>query len=215
MQEPEGFETSDCSWAWCLHRSLYGLKQAGHEWHKKLHTVLVSMGFSCVRCEHSVWVYGHDSDNTHIIVPVFLDDMTIAAKGQEAIQQVIGELKTHFKLQDLGETTYLLGVGVNHNCEECSITLSQHQYTLNILECANMSDCNPVTTPLDPHITLSASDSPSTDEEKHEMRLVPDVNILGAGAYLAIATQPDIAYAVSVLSRFRKNPGKAHWTALK
>jgi hypothetical protein len=188
MKEPEGFETSDHSWALHLHRSLYGLKQAGHEWHKKLHTVLVSMGFSCVRCEHSVWVYGRDSDDTRIIIPVFVDDMTIAAKGQEAIQQVIEELKTHFKLRDLGETTYLLGVGISRIRKEHSITLSQHQYTLDIFECANMSDCNPVTTPLDPHITLSASDSPSTDEEKHKMRLVPYINILGAVAYLAIAT---------------------------
>jgi hypothetical protein len=215
MKEPEGFETSDHSWALRLRRSLYGLKQAGREWHKKLHTVLVSMGFSRVRCEHSVWVYGRDSDDTRIIIPVFVDDMTIAAKGQEAIQRVIEELKTHFKLRDLGETTYLLGVGISRIRKEHSITLSQRQYTLDILERANMSDCNPVTTPLDPHITLSASDSPSTDEEKHEMRLVPYINILGAVAYLAIATRPDIAYAVSVLSRFSKNPGKTHWTALK
>jgi hypothetical protein len=141
--------------------------------------------------------------------------MTIAAKGQEAIQRVIEELKAHFKLWDLGETTYLLGVGVNRIREERSITLSQRQFTLNILERANMSDCNPVSTPLDPHITLLTSDSPSTDEEKCEMRLVPYINILGAVAYLAIATRPDIAYAVSVLSRFSKNPGKTHWSALK
>jgi hypothetical protein len=215
MQEPEGFETSDRSWALRLRRSLYGLKQAGREWHKKLHSVLVSMGFLRVQCEHSVWVYGRDSDDTRIIVPVFVDDMTIAAKGREAIQQVIKELKTHFKLRDLGETTYLLGVAINRIRKECSITLSQRQFTLNILERANMLDCNPVSTPLDPHVVLSSSDSPSTDEEKHEMKSIPYINILGAVAYLAIATRPDIAYAVSVLSRFSKNPGKAHWAALK
>jgi hypothetical protein len=187
MQELEGFETSDHSWALCSHQSLYGLKQAGRKWHKKLHTVLVSIGFLHVQCEYSVWVYGCDSDDTHIIVPVFVNDMTIAAKGREAIQQVIEELKAHFKLRDLGETTYLLGVGVNRIGEEHSITLSQHQFTLNILECANMSDCNPASTPLDPHITLLTSDSPSTDEEKHKMRLIPYINILGAVAYLAIA----------------------------
>ena len=33
--------------------------------------------------------------------------------------------------------------------------------------------------------------------------------------YLAIATRPDIAYAVGVLSRFSSNPGMAHWKAVK
>ncbi len=34
-------------------------------------------------------------------------------------------------------------------------------------------------------------------------------------AYLTIATRPDVAYPISVLSRFSKNPDTAHWEALK
>lgn len=41
------------------------------------------------------------------------------------------------------------------------------------------------------------------------------INLLGATAYLATATRPDIAYPVAVLSRFSKNPGWTHWLALK
>ena len=33
--------------------------------------------------------------------------------------------------------------------------------------------------------------------------------------YLAVATRPDIAYAVGALSRFNANPGRAHWNAVK
>ena len=33
--------------------------------------------------------------------------------------------------------------------------------------------------------------------------------------YLAVATRPDIAYAVGVLARFSANPGAAHWKAAK
>ncbi len=32
--------------------------------------------------------------------------------------------------------------------------------------------------------------------------------------YLAIATRPDIAYAVGVLAQFSTNPGIAHWKAV-
>lgn len=69
--------------------------------------------------------------------------------------------------------------------------------------------------PLDPSIILSALMSPSTEEEQEQMKHIPYINILGAITYLAIVTRPDIAYAISVLSRFSKNPGMAHWTALK
>ncbi len=135
-----------------------------------------------------------------IIVPVFVDDMTIAAKSLESVQRVISDLKEHFKLCDLGPTFYLLGVEIQCDRLSRTLTLSQHQYILNILEWAGMSDCNPVTTPLDPHVKLSTSMSPSTPEEWDKMRTVPYIHILGAVAYLAIATCPDIAFAVSVLS---------------
>ena len=33
--------------------------------------------------------------------------------------------------------------------------------------------------------------------------------------YAMICTQPDIAYAVGVVSRYMSNPGKKHWEAMK
>ena len=33
--------------------------------------------------------------------------------------------------------------------------------------------------------------------------------------YAMICTRPDVAYALSMCSRFQANPGEAHWTAAK
>jgi len=38
---------------------------------------------------------------------------------------------------------------------------------------------------------------------------------IGSLMYAAIATRPDIAYAVQTLSQFTSNPSTAHWTAIK
>ena len=45
MRQPEGFEVGGPEYVCKLNKSLYGLKQAGRVWNKKLHSVLLSMGF--------------------------------------------------------------------------------------------------------------------------------------------------------------------------
>ena len=78
-----------------------------------------------------------------------------------------------------------------------------------------MSDCHPVTTPLDPGARLSKEQAPRDDAERKQMQTRPYAALVGALMYLAVATRPDIAHAVGVLSRFSNDPGMAHWTAVK
>ena len=80
MQEPEGFEELGPGWALKLIKAIYGLKQAGRQWHKKLDSALSTLGFSKVQCDNAIWIY--KKDNTRIILPVWVDDMTIVAKSK-------------------------------------------------------------------------------------------------------------------------------------
>ena len=115
MQQPEGFESHfGHGTVLQLRRALYGLKQAGHQWHKKLDEVLTASEFKLVRCDNSIWVYQRDS--TRIIVPVYVDDMTIVCKSRSEYAVVVSELKQHFKLKELGETSSLLGVYIERDC---------------------------------------------------------------------------------------------------
>ena len=77
-----------------------------------------------------------------------------------------------------------------------------------------MSDCVAVST-LDPNSKLSKEQCPATDEEKAQMRAYPYAQLVGSLMYLAIATRPDISYAVGLLGRFSSNLGLAHWKAAK
>ncbi|RVW85315.1 Retrovirus-related Pol polyprotein from transposon TNT 1-94 [Vitis vinifera] len=56
---------------------------------------------------------------------------------------------------------------------------------------------------------------PSTDEEVEYMKSVPYSSVVGSLMYAMVCTRPDLAFAVSVVSRFMSNPGKAHWEAVK
>ncbi|XP_031283142.1 secreted RxLR effector protein 161-like [Pistacia vera] len=47
------------------------------------------------------------------------------------------------------------------------------------------------------------------------MENVPYSNAIGYVMYVMISTRPDLAYAITLLSRFMSNPGNEHWNALK
>ena len=82
MTQPEGFEDYfGPGFVLKLIKSIYGLKQAGHQWHKKLDSVMKSMGFNLVRCDYSIWVYRRDE--VRIIILVYVDNMTIAVKSKQ------------------------------------------------------------------------------------------------------------------------------------
>ena len=59
------------------------------------------------------------------------------------------------------------------------------------------------------------SQQPSTEEEKIEMADVPYRSAIGSLMYLATCTRPDLAAAMSELSKFSQNPGVAHWEGVK
>lgn len=213
MQQSEGFPQGDDDQVLKLLKSIYGLKQSPRLWHIKLNSVLVKLGFVKIKSDASVWTY--DRDGVKIIVPVFVDDLTLVSKSKEKIRQLKEELKQHFKLRDLGPVEFLLGVKVERDRSQRKLQLSQRQYTLDILERYGFESCSPVSTPLNPGTKLSQDQCPKTPEDVQAMRTVPYAHAVGSLMYLAISTRPDIAHAVGVLSRFSCNPGKAHWLAVK
>nr|GEW90171.1 retrovirus-related Pol polyprotein from transposon TNT 1-94 [Tanacetum cinerariifolium] len=78
-----------------------------------------------------------------------------------------------------------------------------------------MSSCKPVPTPLAPHFKLSSHECAKSEEDKEDMPRVPYSSAVGSLMYAMVCTRPDLAYAVSVVSRYMHNPGKIHWEAVK
>ncbi len=213
MQQPEGFEEGGAHRACRLRKGLYGLKQGGRLWYVRLDQAFQTMGFKRIESDRSVYVW--ERQGSKVIVPVFVDDITIACRSKDAIAEVKALLGKEFKLRDLGPTKFLLGVEIIRDRKRRTLQLSQRQYVLDMLERFGMSDCNSVTTPMDPALRLSADMAPATPEEEKFMATVPYSSGVGALQYLATATRPDIAHAVSVLARFSSNPGPQHFKALK
>ena len=58
------------------------------------------------------------------------------------------------------------------------------------------------------HFNISSRHSPSTNNEKEDMRRVMYASAVGSLMYAMVCTRPDIAYAVGVVSCFLYNLGR-------
>jgi hypothetical protein len=137
------------------------------------------------------------------------------SKSKPKIQMLKALLAKHFKLRNLGALKQLLGIKILCSRTKGELGLTQRGYAQDILARFGLSDCHPISTPLDPGTRLNTSLTPSTPAEVAFMCTVDYVGAVGALMYLAIVTRPDIAYAVRVLCRFMANPGPEHWKAAK
>ena len=78
-----------------------------------------------------------------------------------------------------------------------------------------MGGWNSVSTPLQLRCQLDGTQQLVTDEERGAMIDVPYKSAIGRLVYLATYTRPDLAAAVSELTKFSQNPGIAHWEGVK
>ena len=69
--------------------------------------------------------------------------------------------------------------------------------------------------PIQSNTKLSKTQSLSTEAEIAEMIQVPYAFAVGSIMYAMTCTRPDVAFALSTVSRYQGNPGRAHWIAVK
>jgi hypothetical protein len=69
------------------------------------------------------------------------------------LQQLITLLSSEFKLRDLGSSHFFLGIEVKST--SMGLLVSQHKYTLDIIQWAGMTYCKPIATPLSTSSKLS------------------------------------------------------------
>ena len=56
---------------------------------------------------------------------------------------------------------------------------------------------------------------PTTKAEEDQMVRIPYTSAVGIVMYAMVCSRPNIAHAVSLVSRYMSNTGKGHWEALK
>jgi hypothetical protein len=213
MEQPPGFEVPGKEdWIFQLLKSIYGMKQASRIWNITFNKAVTAWGFECLPCE---WcVYRHQSPTGTIIFSLHVDDIFSTASSPDETAAFKSFLQSQWEIADLGPAKFALGIAMTRDIPSRTISLSQTAFIERLLECFNLKDAHPSDTPMVAGLQLWRPDKDApTPPEITEWRLrTPYRELVGSLNYAAVATRPDIVYAVSRLSSFNDYYMPDHWS---
>ena len=190
-----------------LNRALYGLKQAPRVWYNTLSEYLQELDFKPLDANASVF------HKKGVIIAIYVDDLLITRKDRKEIDALKKALNNRFKMSDLGLVNFYLGMTVTRDRINRTLRLGQQAYLTKVLRDFGMEDYNPAVTPMDSNgsnlVPAPKDYTASQDEIKEYQRAI------GSLMYAMLGSRPDIAFAVSMVSRFASNPTAEHMKAVK
>jgi len=134
MQPPPDLSVPTSQHVCKLQRSLYGLRQAGRQWYAKLSSFLISHNYILSSVDHSLFLK-QDTNNIKLTaIIVYVDDLVLTGNNIEEINHITATLHQQFKIKNLRDLTYFLGLEVARN--NSGLHLNQRKYVLDLLhEC--------------------------------------------------------------------------------
>ena len=155
------------------------------------------------KSDHSVFY--RNSQAGIILLAVYVADIIITGNDMTGISSLKSFLHGQFHTKNLGMLKYFLGVEVMRSKRE--IFLSQRKYVLDLLSKTRKLATKPCQSPMAQNLYLTREGELFEDLEKYR-RLVGKLNYL-------IVTCPDIAYSVSVVSKYMSSPTVDHWAVVE
>ena len=215
MRQPDGYvDKGNPNHVCKLKKSLYGLKQAARCWNSSIDHYLKTSGYKqadsdqCLYCMKSI--KAKDGRICFVILSIHVDDILLFSNNIDMLNKEKLLIGKRFKVQDLGEVNYVLGMVVKRDRKSRKLTISQPKYLEGILKRFQMENCKPVSTPMDvgkQFCALSEDEKPINVQEYQKM--------IGCLTYVSTATRPDLASAVGILARYMSRPGMEHFKGVK
>ncbi|KAJ9539303.1 hypothetical protein OSB04_032036 [Centaurea solstitialis] len=196
-----------------LLKSIYGLKKASRSWNLHFDERIKEFGFT--KSEFEPCVYTKFSGSIVTFLVLYVDDILLIGNNVPTLQSVKEWLSKCFQMKDLGEAAYILGIKIYRNRSKRLIGLSQSTYIDKVLKRFRMDESKKGFIPMQHGIVLSKTQCPVSSEDQDRMKSVPYASAIGSIMYAMLCTRPDVAYSVSVTSRYQQNPGEPHWVAVK
>ena len=206
IEQPEGFVVfGQENKVYKLQKALYGLKQAPRAWYNKSDCYLIENGFERSENEPTLY-FKKQGKSDFLVVCLYVDDMIYMGSCESIVTDFKSCMTRKFEMTDLGLLHYFLGLEVKQGAD--GILITQKKFVMDLVRKFHMSGVEPACTPKNINEKLSANDGSGLTNARHYRSMVGGLNYLSH-------TRPDIAFSVSVASRFMHNPTKHHLGAVK
>ena len=171
-------------------------------------------GLTLARAEADHAVFIKREGDQELVVTSSVDDLMVTGTT-ELVAHFRREIQKRFEMTDGGKLRWILNIEVQFDVATQTARMRQLNAIDALAARFNLENAHPVSTPLDPNARLTREHSPKTQAEADEMADVPYRQLVGSLMYLAVATRPDISYAVQYHSQWLERPGRAHWESAK
>ena len=191
-----------------LHRALYGLRQAGRTWNKRLETSLRERGFVQAESDPSLWILHGEAGAT--LAMFYVDDGMVAARTTAEADALVDMVAAMFEIRRLGEPDDFLGIRIVRDRKAHTITIHQEDKARALAGSVGVTGENQGV-PMSPEVFASLHAAAPGEElgSAEEYR-----TILGSLLHVAQCTRPDIALAVGALASYAQSPSRLHHDAL-
>lgn len=89
-----------------------------------------------------------------MILLIYVDDILLTGSSTKLIDEAKKYLHSQFKVKDLGELKYFLGIEVLRS--QHGILMNQRKYTLELISDVGLAGAKPVLTPLEANAKLTS-----------------------------------------------------------
>ena len=208
-QQPPCMEEEPRKYVCHLKKALYGLKQAPKAWYTKLKSEFAKMRFEPSLTDPGLFV-NHTNPEAPQFCLVWVDDILCVGANLNVVNNIKAQLGKVFDLHDLGEVHFYLGITITRDRNAKVFKLHQAKQVKRLIEKFGMEKSKPRSVPISPGTLISKIDG---DEFENKDNIYGQ--LVGSLIFLSICTRPDIAYSMSVLSKFMSAPTTAHWNIAK
>lgn len=176
-----------------IEKSLYGLKKAAKLWNDEIHKTLIELGFTQGKAD--ACLYSKQVNNDWCFVLIYVDDILIATKSIELIEEIKDGISLKFDIDDLGEIKHYLGIEITKGADGF-YDLNQSSYINKIAHDFGLSDAKVSNIPMQVNYgkgTAKGDDGLLTSNKQYQ-------RLIGCLLYISVNTRPDIATTVSILA---------------
>uniref|UniRef100_A0A3Q7IWH6 Reverse transcriptase Ty1/copia-type domain-containing protein n=1 Tax=Solanum lycopersicum TaxID=4081 RepID=A0A3Q7IWH6_SOLLC len=141
------------------------------------------------------------SEEGTILVLVYVDDMLITSSSLKLIEDTKKALQQAFKMKDLGELKYFLGIEFTRSA--AGILMHQRKYALELIAEVGLTTAKPAGTPININVKLT-----SKLYDEHMKQAESDDPLIDQTAYQKIIGKSHLDAALTVIRYLKNQPGQ-------